>query len=234
MAFSIFSLIDLTSLGDDDTPESISTVCQKATGPFGSVAAVCVYPKFVQQARDSLPDNIQIATVVNFPSGNEVFDDVWAQTAEALDNGADEIDLVIPYQNYLAGHRDPTILLVQNTKALCGNKKLKVILESGAFSDDQLLFQAAEDVLFAGADFVKTSTGKISVGATPEAVAVLCRALKSFENATGEKRGLKISGGVRTQEQAAAYLKLVCDSLGEDFIRPKTLRFGASSLVDAL
>jgi deoxyribose-phosphate aldolase len=225
--------LDLTSLNDNDTPDAIRELCQLAKTPLGHVAAVCVFPSFVRLAKDLLKDtDIQVATVVNFPTGNEALDEVVEQTKLALFDGADEIDVVFPYQYYLQGDKEYAINLIRAVKETCGNKLLKVILESGTFSSLETLCTASEDAIKAGADFLKTSTGKILQGATPEAVDVMLRVIKTLQ--AKQVVGIKISGGVRTTEDAENYIHQVEKIMGNDWISQRTFRIGASGLLNHL
>lgn len=219
----INACLDLTSLNAADTDESIIALCQKAKNPLGSVAAVCCYPQFVKTARAHLPNPILVATVVNFPEGKSVYSEVETEVKAAFKKGADEIDLV---------SRDPT--MVKAVKALCGHHSLKVIIESGTLKDPDLIYTLSVELLRAGADFIKTSTGKVSMGATPGAVTAILQALQQFERETGQRKGIKISGGVRTLVQAEAYISLAERIFGVDYIVPKTFRIGASALLDEL
>ncbi|WP_235603283.1 deoxyribose-phosphate aldolase, partial [Piscirickettsia litoralis] len=162
-------------------------LCSQASNRLGAVAAVCVYPQFVSLAKKLLKDKkIQVATVVNFPLGNESADKIFTEIKQALVEGADEIDLVIPYQEYLQqGYSDHALMLVRESKASCQNKLLKVILETGELKSQELIFKAASDAIISGADFIKTSTGKTPVGATLEAVEVMLSAIKENKYSTG-------------------------------------------------
>lgn len=224
LSFSkIFACLDLTSLNATDSDESIIALCHKATNSLGSVAAVCCYPQFVKTARAHLSNEILVATVVDFPDGKGLRSDVEAEVKEALNNGADEIDLV---------SRNPT--MVKAVKALCAHHSLKVIIESGTLEDPALIYKVSLELLHAGADFIKTSTGKVPVGATLEAANAILQALKQFEIETGYRKGIKISGGVRTLAQAEAFIALAEQAFGSNYITPKTFRIGASALLDEL
>ena len=166
LARTLIALLDLTSLNDDDTDARIIDLCQRAMTPVGPVAAVCVYPRFVALARRTLNDlggqTVAVATVVNFPAGNAPLDEVLEQTRQALADGADEIDVVYPYRALLAGDADSGFALVRACKALCADRALlKVILETGELAAPALIRQASLDAIEAGADFIKTSTGKV-------------------------------------------------------------------------
>ena len=216
----ILSLLDLTSLNDDDTPAVIDALCRNATQAIGKVAAVCVYPPFVAQSRARLPESsgINVATVVNFPTGDEPLADVLAQTQQALADGANEIDLVFPYK-----------ALQQGNAAAGEAGSLKVILETGALSPAEIA-QAAQIAIAAGADFLKTSTGKIAHGASLEASAILLDQIAQAKQPVG----LKISGGVRDIATAEAYIAQAAAKMGADWVQPENFRIGASSLLKEL
>lgn len=229
------SCLDLTCLNADDTEDSIRELCQRAVTPMGKVAAVCIAPEFVNFVkRKALDAKIKIATVANFPSGDENALDVLENIKESLFDGADEIDLVFPYEKYLAGETTAAISLVEKAKTLCGKKKLKVILETGALKTPDAIEAASRDCLAAGADFLKTSTGKIMPGATLEAAAIMLDAIKQYQQNNSRTVGFKASGGVRSADDAAHYLKLAELIMGDNWVSPKTFRLGASSLLTAL
>jgi len=230
----IVSLIDLTSLNDDDTEEHITALCQQALTPLGPVAAVCVYPQFVKLAKSLLDSQIKIATVANFPCGDQPMSVIEATITTALAEGADEIDVVIPYQTLTELNAENGIFsFVQAVKATCAQSTLKVILESGALSDTMLTI-VSNAALNAGADFLKTSTGKIGIGATETAAKIMLKAICDYHESTGKWCGFKASGGVKTLAQAKAYISLAEAICGKAFISPETMRFGASSLLKAL
>lgn len=231
----LVSLIDLTSLNDDDDDARIEALCQRALTPLGPVAAVCVYPRFVALARrtlDSLGANgIKVATVCNFPAGDASVEQVCAEVRSALAAGADEIDLVYPYPALLAGDNTLGLELTAAVADLCeGRALLKVILETGMLQDAELIRQASEDAIAAGADFIKTSTGKVAVNATREAADTMLGVIAAH----GGQIGLKPAGGIRTVDQARQYLELAQWWLGADWTTPVHLRLGASSLLDDL
>lgn len=227
----LIGLIDLTSLNDNDTELVIETLCQKATTALGNVAAVCIYPQFIKRAKACLQNTaIPVATVTNFPLGNTKLSDVLIEIEAAIIDGADEIDLVIPYHDYLENNKQSTIMLVKAAKAVCGKKYLKVILETGALVDKQIIYDISCRVLEADADFIKTSTGKIETGATITAAEQMLRAIQSVN----PQAGLKVSGGVKTPAQAQAYLDLAQEKMGSAWCTAQHFRIGASSLLDAL
>lgn len=231
----VISLIDLTSLNDGDTVESIAALCQKAVTPHGSVAALCVYPRFVQQVVAFLKGSrIPTATVVNFPGGSSPLAGILEEVKGSLDAGATEIDLVFPYAAWLRGEREDALSLVSRCKALCAEARLKVILESGIFPNLALLGEAAEEVILAGADFVKTSTGKLPQGASLEAAAIMLLAIKKTAPRLKRLVGFKASGGIREPQQAWRYLSLAKSILGPQWPTSQTFRLGASQLLDRL
>lgn len=235
LARKVIALLDLTSLNDDDDDARIVALCHRAMTPVGPVAAVCVYPRFVALARRTLDElggqQVAVATVTNFPCGTARFDDVLAQTRQALADGADEIDLVYPYQSLLAGDATIGIELVKACKALCaGRALLKVILETGELADRLLIRRASQDAIAAGADFIKTSTGKVKVNATAEAAEIMLNCIAD----SGAEVGLKPAGGMRTLSEALVYLWLAERINGCNWVSPRHLRFGASSLLDDL
>lgn len=217
----ILSFVDLTSLNDNDTDETIKTLCQKAHTALGNVAAVCIYPRFVKFAWTLLAETpIKIATVANFPTGKNSLDHTLQEIKQAILDGASEIDVVTPH--------NPDFL--KRCKDYCGDKTLlKVILETGALNPEQIE-QASMEAIDAGADFLKTSTGKIAIGATKEAAEIMLRVIKN----TNKKIGFKASGGIRTIEQAQMYIDLFNHTLGKNELTPKRFRLGASSLIDHL
>ena len=236
LARRLYSLVDLTSLNDTDTDSSIAEFMQAARSPLGEVAAVCVYPRFVSLAATEFAgSSVQTATVVNFPSGDEPLDQVLVEIGRALQEGANEIDVVFPYLRYLAGERQYAQSFVAACKAACGEGVLlKVILETGALQDLAIIADAAYDALVNGADFVKTSTGKIAEGASLSAVAVMLLVIKHRQPKVQRPLGVKVSGGIRTAEDAARYVALADHILGKDRVTPSTFRIGASQLVQVL
>jgi deoxyribose-phosphate aldolase len=221
------ALLDLTDLSAGATEAGIVALCTKAVAPEGHVAAVCIWPQFVGIARRVLRDNdVKIATVVNFPAGGTHVGRITSDVAEALSDGADEIDLVMPWKAFLDGEADIAAEMISEVRAACEGKTLKVILESGAFPDQAILRRACELAIAAGADFLKTSTGKIEISATPEAAETILEVIK----ASGKPVGFKASGGIRTLAGAKVYLDLADRIMGPRWATPKTFRFGASSL----
>lgn len=227
-------LMDLTSLNDNDTREVISDLCRAAYGPAGTVAAICIYPRFIPHARKVLSGQgaaaVRIATVVNFPHGDADVDIAVAETRAAVAYGADEVDLVFPYRALMAGDADIGAEMVSNCKAACGDKLLKVIIESGELRSAELIRSASLIAIKAGADFIKTSTGKVTVNATLAAAETMLTVIKE----TGGHCGFKAAGGVKSVVDAAVYLALADRLLGEDWVQPAHFRFGASGLLGNL
>lgn len=224
-------LLDLTDLSDHGTAADIDDLCTKAVE--SGVAAVCVWPRFVPQAvRLLLDSSVRVATVVNFPAGGTDLAATVDETVTALADGADEIDVVLPYRALLAGDVDVASRLVAGVSELIERPRrlLKVILETGELPDQATVAQATRLAIEAGADFVKTSTGKTAVSATPEAARTMIDVIRS----TPHRVGIKPSGGIRDLAAASTYLQLARDAMGAAWISPATFRFGASGLRDAL
>jgi len=224
--------LDLTDLNETCSDQAIDALCKKALDPRGPVAAVCVWPQFVKRAQANLKGSpVRIATVVNFPAGGEDVSRVTDDTQEALSDGANEIDLVLPYNALRRGDRAVAVEMVEAVRDLVdGDRLLKVILETGELQDPKLIDAASRIAIEAGADFIKTSTGKTPVSATPEAAEIMLDAIK----ASGKPVGLKPSGGIRTLADAKIYLDLADRIMGPGWATPKTFRIGASSVYDAL
>ncbi len=229
----IISLIDLTSLNEDDRSDTISQLCYKAVSVKPKVAAVCIYPQFISQAKQLLQDSgIPVATVVNFPDGGDDVSSCVEDIKKAIKSGANEIDVVLPYQHVLDNDCDFIETYLHACRKTADDHTLKIILESGALMNPILIKKAAEIAVKSGADFIKTSTGKIATGATLEAVDVMLSVIKHHNASSKKQVGIKISGGVRTPEQAQSYLQLIVHHMGEQWITPKHVRIGASKLLD--
>ena len=220
-------LVDLTSLDAGDTPERIAALCEQAVTPAGHVAAVCIHAPFVRQAAAALRGTgVRVATVVNFPAGAADAAAAAREANAAVDDGADEVDVVLPYERYAAGDRGAALEVVRAAREAAAGAILKVILETGRIGGPEMIRSAAADALDAGADFVKTSTGKLLPGATLEAARPMLEAIRAAGHG-----GFKAAGGVRTVEDAAGYLALADEIMGEGWTAPRTFRFGASSLL---
>jgi deoxyribose-phosphate aldolase len=231
------SLLDLTDLGDDTTADAAEALCKRARDV--GVAAVCIWPAYVSVCVDALSGtDIRVATVVNFPSGEEPDDDVAAMTRQALADGADEIDVVLPYRPWLRGEDARAGRLLDLVRGLvtdhadhsAGPGIVKVIIESGELPDQAAIDRATHFAIAHGADFVKTSSGKTPVSATLEAAEIILEAIEL----TGLPVGFKASGGIRTVADARDYLELAERIMGDGWISMDTFRFGASGVLDSL
>lgn len=225
------ALLDLTSLNDTDTEETVKTLCAKAHGEFGHTAAVCIWPRFVKLAKEELKGTpVRVATVVNFPHGGTDIEATVAETKQAITDGADEIDVVLPYKAFMDGDTASAKALLDATRKACAGKTMKVIIESGVLAHANTIAEASRLSIACGADFIKTSTGKTPVSATLEAANVMLEVIRE----SGKPVGFKASGGVRSTEQAADYMTLADKIMGPKWISLMTFRFGASGLRDSL
>ena len=238
-----FGCIDLTSLGATDSRRSIGEFTRKAIElprhfpEAGSVASICVYPVFVETVGLAAGDSKMAITSVSggFPSSQTYLEVKMLETAMAIENGADEIDIVISIGEMLDGEYDLAGNEIETLRAEIGDDALlKVILESGTLSDPELIHKAATIAMEAGADFINTSTGKNGIAATPEAAVAMCLAIRQFAEKTGRKVGFKAAGGISTAESAALYYSIVEEILGEEWLTPERFRIGASSLANNL
>lgn len=231
-ALTLIRCLDLTSLNDDDSEYTIATLCSKASTEYGKVAALCVYPRFIPQVKRELSDaSIAAATVVNFPRGDDKLSRLSEEIKTALSLGADEIDAVFPYRSFLKGAYKDCEKFLETARRECGKKhKLKVILETGELQKASLIAEATKLCIDGGADFIKTSTGKSKISATPEAANAI------LETVAAAKRniGFKASGGIKTIDDAKKYLVLANAIMGSKWVNPKNFRIGASSLLDNL
>ena len=237
------STVDLTTLEGQDTPEKVHALCRKALVPFPdlpdlpSCAAVCVYPNMVPHAREKLGANspVRIAAVATgFPSGLTPLPLKLEEVRRTVSLGADEIDMVIDRGAFLAGEWQAVYDEIAATKEACGAATLKVILETGELLTLDNVAAASRLAIAAGADFIKTSTGKISPAATMPVTLVMLEAIREHYLETGQKIGMKPAGGIRKAKQALHYLVLLAETLGADWMTPELWRFGASSLVNDL
>lgn len=235
-ALRALQLMDLTTLNDDDTDEKIIALCQQAKTAVGNTAAICIYPRFIPIAKKTLHEQgtpeVRVATVTNFPHGNDDIAIAVAETKAAIAYGADDVDVVFPYRALIAGNEDVGFEMVKQCKAACGDRILKVILETGELADSELIHRASELSIQAGADFIKTSTGKVPVNATLEAAEIMLHVIKNM--GVEKTVGFKPAGGVSTAEEAQKYLTMADDMFGPDWSDSRHYRFGASSLLQDL
>ena len=232
LARRLLGLLDLTSLNANDDDASVSTLAALASTPAGRVAALCIWPRFIAVGKKVLRGTgVPIAVVTNFPAGASDVAAAAAETAAAVKDGADEIDVVFPYRAMLSGDDATGLTLVRECRAACGPKVLlKVILETGQLGSAEHIRHAAELAIEGGAQFIKTSTGKTQPGATPQAAEVMIDVIAAAK-ARGVSVGLKLSGGVGSVADAQAYLQLYETRFGVGSATPATFRIGASSLM---
>ena len=237
----LHSTIDLTTLSGADTEEKVAQLVAsvndfEGTEDVPSVAAICVYPNFVKTVRSVLTaEGVQVACVSGcFPASQSFIEVKIAETALAIADGADEIDIVLNLGAFLSGDYEEAATEIQEQRSTARAAHLKVILETGALKDPELIRKASILSLFSGADFLKTSTGKEYPGADLRAAYILCSVLKEYFDKYGEKRGVKFSGGIRSAEEAVKYYGIVEALLGKEWLDNKLFRIGASSLVGSL
>ncbi len=233
------SMIDLTTLEGKDTPGKVIAMCQKARWPherddIPSCAAVCVYPNMVSVAKRALEGStVHVASVATaFPSGLSPLDIKLDDTRRAVEFGADEIDMVIDRGAMLRGEHGKVFDEIAAVKEACGPAHLKVILETGELGTYDVVRKASQIAMLAGADFIKTSTGKVQPAATPPVTLVMLEAIRDYFYATGKRIGMKPAGGIRTAKQALHYLVMVKETLGDGWLHPDMFRFGASVLLN--
>ena len=250
-------MVDLTTLEGKDTAQKVDALCHKArfpcmvpagVEPVPSVAAVCVYPTLVRRAKECLAGTgIKVASVATgFPSGQYPLDVRLRDCREAVEAGADEVDMVISRGLFLEGRLDQVATEVQETRAACGRAHLKIILETGELETLDAVRRASDLVMSAasrvpglpalhdGEVFIKTSTGKVQPAATMPVTLVMLEAIRDHWLATGVRMGMKPAGGIRTSKQALAYLVMVKETLGDEWLTPSLFRFGASALANDL
>jgi len=233
-------MIDLTTLEGNDTPGKVRQMCRKALIPWlsdpsiGPVAAVCVFPNLVPIAKRALAgSSVKVASVATaFPGGQSPLDVKLADARRAVELGADEIDMVIDRGAMLSGDYARVFDEIAATKEACGGAHLKVILETGELGSYDAVRKASEIGIAAGADFIKTSTGKVQPAATPAVALVMLEAIRDHYCASGRRVGMKPAGGIRTAKQSLHYLVLVKETLGDAWLTPDLFRFGASALLN--
>ncbi|GAA5520673.1 deoxyribose-phosphate aldolase [Aliifodinibius salicampi] len=236
------SMVDLTTLEGMDTPGKVIQLCQKAKEPHAempdlpTVAAVCVYPSMVKTAYKALRGtDINVASVATaFPSGMATFEAKIEETRQVVENGADEVDMVISRGEFLRGNYDYVFEEIAAVKEAAGEAHLKVILETGELQTFENIRKASDLAMEAGADFIKTSTGKVQPAATQPVTLVMLEAIRDYYYETDRMVGMKPAGGIRKAKQALQYLVLVKETLGADWLTPEYFRFGASSLANDL
>jgi deoxyribose-phosphate aldolase len=243
-AFAIdlaIGMVDLTTLEGADTPGKVRALSAKALRPdptdssVPSVAAVCVYGDMVGIVREVVGDRVHVAAVATaFPSGRASLDVKLMDTKDAVAAGADEIDMVIDRGAFLSGQYGQVFDEIVAVKQACGSSQLKVILETGELRTLDNVRRASWLAMLAGADFIKTSTGKVSPAATPPVTLVMLEAVRDFRGETGHVIGVKAAGGIKTSKDAIKYLVLVNETVGEEWLTPDLFRFGASSLLNDL
>ena len=238
----LFNCIDLTTLNTTDSDESVMRFTEKVNRfddefpDLKNVAAICVYPNFAQVVKDTLEvEGINIACVSGgFPSSQTFTEVKIAETAMALADGADEIDIVIPVGAFLSGDYETMCEEIMELKETCKEHHLKVILETGALKTASNIKKASILSMYSGADFIKTSTGKENPAATPEAALVMCEAIKEYYMTTGRKVGFKPAGGINTVHDALVYYTIVKEVLGEEWLTNELFRLGTSRLANLL
>lgn len=232
VALRALQSLDLTNLNDVCEEADIEALCDRAITPHGSVAAICIWPQFVSHAKGLIGHRgVKIATVVNFPGGDFPAGEVIEMTEKAVTDGADEIDMVIPYRHFLEGLEEKVVSRIRRVKQAAGlGIKVKAILETGVLDDADKIRRASDLAIEAGADFIKTSTGKVPVNATLSSARIMLEAIRD----SGSQVGFKPAGGVKNTEQAGHYLSLADEVMGEGWATPVTFRFGASGVLDDL
>jgi deoxyribose-phosphate aldolase len=240
LMMSLLNMIDLTSLNTTDNKSHIIHFTGKVNSFSGrftnipNVAAICVFPNYVSVVKEKLTaKNVKIASVAgSFPTSQTFRNLKVTECKMAVEAGADEIDIVIPVGAFLGNDFASVIDEIREIKAAIGTKLLKVIIESGLLVDGENIFKASMIAMDAGADFIKTSTGKTPISATPEAAYIMCRAISDFYSETGIRVGFKAAGGITTADDALAYYNIVKNCLGEDWLNNTLFRIGASKLAN--
>lgn len=238
----LFNSIELTSLKTTDNEDSILKFVERINKfddiypELGHVATVCVYPNFAKVCHETLEnEEIEIACVSGcFPSSQSFIEVKIAETALALREGATEIDMVIPVGKFLSGDYEGMCDDIEEIKSVCGDHPLKTILETGCLQNASNIKKASILAMYSGADYIKTSTGKLSPAATPKAAFVMCEAIKEYYDKTGIQIGFKPAGGMKTAKDALAYYTIVKEVLGEKWLNNKLFRLGTSSLANIL
>ena len=234
----LFAHLELTTLKVTDTEDSVKALVEKINDldenfpELSKPMGICVYPSLVETAKNNLTEDVKIVTVIGFPSSQTFLEVKLAETALALSYGADEIDMVLPVGKFLQGNYDEVFDEISEIKDCCRGAKLKVILETGALDSIENIYKAAILAMEAGADFIKTSTGKVAVNATPESARIMMEVIRDM--GVEKTVGFKPAGGVRTAEDAQKYLAIADELFGADWADARHYRFGASSLLASL
>ena len=238
----LFNCIDLTTLKTEDSEESVLKFTERVNDfeneypDLKNVAAICVYPNFAKIVSQSIEvESVNIACVSGgFPSSQTFTEVKVAETALALADGATEIDIVIPVGKFLSGDYEGMCDEIEEIKSICGDRHLKVILETGALKSVDNIWKASILAMYSGADFIKTSTGKQEPAATPEAAYVMCQAIKAYHEKTGRKVGFKPAGGINSVGEALVYYTIVKEVLGKEWLNNTLFRIGTSRLANLL
>ena len=238
----LFNCIDLTTLKTEDSEESVLKFTERVNEldnehpDLKNVAAICVYPNFAKIVSQSLEvESVNVACVSGgFPSSQTFTEVKVAETALALADGATEIDIVIPVGKFLSGDYEGMCDEIEEIKSICGDRHLKVILETGALKSVDNIWKASILAMYSGADFIKTSTGKQEPAATPEAAYVMCQAIKAYHEKTGRKVGFKPAGGINSVNDALVYYTIVKEVLGKEWLNNMLFRIGTSRLANLL
>ena len=238
----LFNCIDLTTLKTEDSEESVLKFTERVNEfdneypDLKNVAAICVYPNFAKIVSQSLEvESVNVACVSGgFPSSQTFTEVKVAETALALADGATEIDIVIPVGKFLSGDYEGLCDEIEEIKSICGDRQLKVILETGALKSVDNIWKASILAMYSGADFIKTSTGKQEPAATPEAAYVMCQAIKAYHEKTGRKVGFKPAGGINSVGDALVYYTIVKEVLGKEWLNNTLFRIGTSRLANLL
>ncbi|EJW92958.1 deoxyribose-phosphate aldolase [gut metagenome] len=238
----LLSTVELTTLKETDSQESVLRFTENvnrfadAHPDLPHLATICVYPNFAKIVAESLEvEGVEVACVSGgFPSSQTFLEVKTIETALAVKDGATEIDMVLSVGTFLSGDYETCADEIEEIKAACSGRPLKVILETGALKTAENIKKASILSIFAGADFIKTSTGKISVAATPEAAYIMCQTIKEYKELTGTTIGFKAAGGIKTVEEAIEYYTIVAEILGEDYIKEGWFRIGTSRLANLL
>ena len=225
---AIFNIVDHTQLKAFADYSDIQKLCEEAIE--NKMASVCIPPSYVKRVHDTYGDELKVCTVIGFPNGNMTTKTKVFGAADAVVDGADEIDMVISRGKFLEGNLQEVYDEIRAIREVCKNVRLKVILETGELKTPQNIYKASQLAIAAGADFIKTSTGKIAVNATPEAFLVMMDAIKLHYLKTGKKVGIKAAGGISDPDTAMVYLNLLSQVLGKDWLTNSYFRIGASRL----